>query len=314
MATMRSVVIDPSAPARLALASVEAPHPTANEALIRVSTVSLNRGEVRNAGGAQAGFRPGWDLAGVIEQAAADGSGPKIGARVVGFVNNGAWAELAAVSTNRLAELPAEVTFAQAATLPVAGLTALFGLEKGGSLLQKRVLITGASGGVGHFAVQLAHQMGAIVVGHTRSAEREPFVRAAGADFVATGENAGNAADFGPYGLVLDGVAGQTLTEALRLLSPGGMYVLYGGTPATESTFNLGAFFRTGGLTMYGFILFYEIVQNPASLGLKRLAAMIAAGTLRPPIEIEAPWAEVGKIAQQLMDRGYSGKAVLHIS
>jgi NADPH:quinone reductase-like Zn-dependent oxidoreductase len=213
-----------------------------------------------------------------------------------------------------MAELPAEVTFAQAATLPVAGLTALYGLEKSGSLLQKRVLITGASGGVGNFGVQLARQMGAIVVGHTRGAEREAIVREAGAHYVATGEHAGNAADFGPYNLVLDGVAGSTLTEAIKLLAPGGMYVLYGGTPATESTFNLGSFFRTGGLILYGFYLFHESQYNPPSAGLKRLSAMIANGTLHAPIEVEAPWADIGKIAQRLMDRGYAGKAVLHIS
>jgi len=180
------------------------------------------------------------------------------------------------VATNRMAELPAEVTFAQAATLPVAGLTALYGLEKGGSLLQKRVLVTGASGGVGHFGVQLAQHMGAIVTGHTRSAQRAQFIRDAGAHYVASGDHAGNAADFGPYDLVLDGVAGQTLTEAIKLLTPGGTYVLYGGTPATESTFNLGSFFRTGGLNLYGFFLFYEVQQKSASHGLKRLAEMIA--------------------------------------
>jgi NADPH:quinone reductase-like Zn-dependent oxidoreductase len=213
-----------------------------------------------------------------------------------------------------VAELPAEVTFAQAATLPVAGLTALLGLEKGGSLLQKRVLVTGASGGVGHFGVQVARQMGAIVVGHTRSAEREPFVRDAGAHYVATGDHAGNAANFDPYDLVLDGVAGQTLTEAIKMLAPGGMYVLYGGTPATESTFHLGSFFRGGGLVLYGFYLFYETQKQPASHGLKRLADMIAVGTLRAPIEVEAPWTEIGKTAQQLMERGFAGKAVLHLS
>jgi len=313
MSTMQAVVVDPSATGHLAFASVEAPRPAPNQAVVRVSAISLNRGEVRNAGTAQAGFRPGWDLAGTVEQAPADGSGPKVGARVVGFVGNGAWAELVAVATNSLSELPGEVTFAQAATLPVAGLTALYGLEKGGNLLQKRVLIMGASGGVGNFGVQLARQMGAIVVGHTRGTEREPFVREAGAHYVATGENAGNARDFGPYDLVLDGVAGQTLTEAVKLLSPGGVYVLYGGTPATESTFNLGSFFRTGGLTIYGFILFYEVLHHPASAGLKRLVTMIAAGTLRPPIELEASWMEISRTAQQLMDRGYSGKAVLHL-
>src|SRR5579859_3738506 len=94
MATMQAVIVDPSATGCLTLANVEAPHPALNEALVRVSAISLNRGEVRNAGTAQTGSRPGWDLAGTIEQAAADGSGPKTGARVVGFVGGGAWAEL----------------------------------------------------------------------------------------------------------------------------------------------------------------------------------------------------------------------------
>src|SRR6202008_775002 len=93
----------------------------------------------------------GWDIAGVVERAAADGSGPPEGARVVGLVWTGGWSERAAVPTRQLAELPDAVSFEQAATLPVAGLTALHALQIGGFCLGKRVLVIGASGGVGRF-------------------------------------------------------------------------------------------------------------------------------------------------------------------
>jgi NADPH:quinone reductase-like Zn-dependent oxidoreductase len=137
----RAVVVDPSAPGRLVIAPVADPAPERAEAIVRVRAISLNRGEVRRAGMAAGGWRPGWDLAGVVDVAAADGSGPRAGARVVGIVLEGAWAERVAVPTDALAELPEKVTFAQAATFPVAGLTALHALAKGGLLLGRRVLV-----------------------------------------------------------------------------------------------------------------------------------------------------------------------------
>src|SRR5689334_25030610 len=145
----RAVVVDPAAPGRLTIASVPDPTPDRSEAVVRVRAISLNRGEVRRAGMAAAGWRPGWDFAGEVERAAADGSGPRAGSRVVGMLGEGAWAERVAVPTHALAELPDKVTFSQAATLPVAGLTALYAMAKGGLLVGKRVLVTGATGGVG---------------------------------------------------------------------------------------------------------------------------------------------------------------------
>src|SRR5215210_4808217 len=118
---MRAVLVDKGAPANLSLGTTKEPMPASSEALVRVLAVSLNRGEVRRAQMAEDGFNLGWDLAGTVEQAADDGTGPREGARVAGFLASGAWAGLAAVPTNALAELAESVSFREAATLPVAG-------------------------------------------------------------------------------------------------------------------------------------------------------------------------------------------------
>ena len=121
MSTIQAVVIDPQVPQRLALHSVEAPIPSSVELLVRVEAISLNRGEVAfGVFGGKEGARIGWDFAGTVEQAAADGSGPAAGSRVVGL-SSGSWAELIAVQARDLAVLPESVSFTQAATLPIAG-------------------------------------------------------------------------------------------------------------------------------------------------------------------------------------------------
>src|SRR5919107_3281872 len=130
---MRAVVVNRKASARLTLEQVEPPEPAPAEALVRVAAFSLNRGEVRRIQATPDGWQPGWDLAGTVERAAADGSGPPEGARVVGFLPSGAWAELVAVPTDSVAALPEGVSFEEASTLPVAGLTALYALEEGGN-------------------------------------------------------------------------------------------------------------------------------------------------------------------------------------
>jgi NADPH:quinone reductase len=314
MGTMRALVVEPESPSRLALREVEEPAPGPSEALVRVAAISLNRGEVRRAmSTAEPGFRPGWDLAGTVERPAQDASGPPRGARVVGLLESGAWAQLAAVPTNALAQLPEGVSFAQAATLPVAGLTALYALEKGGGLVGRNVLITGASGGVGLFACRLARISGAGVVGVIRRAEREATVREAGAHEVVIGEDASAAREHGPYDLVLESVGGEALGNALSMLAMGGTCVAFGVSAAAETTFDVRTFYFTGGARLYGFILFHETLANPASGGLARLLQLVADNSLLPRIELEAPWTEIGEVAGRLIDRDYAGKAVLHV-
>jgi NADPH:quinone reductase len=125
------------------------PQPSPNEALVFVRATSVNRGELRLIAVRPNGWRPGQDVAGVVERAAADGSGPAVGARVIALLDEAGWAERVAVPIDRLAVLPDNVSFVSAATLPVAGTTALRTVRLGGDLAGQRVLITGASGAVG---------------------------------------------------------------------------------------------------------------------------------------------------------------------
>ena len=306
----RAVVVDPEAPGRLVLRPVPDPVADRGEAVVRVRALSLNRGEVRRAGMAAAGWRPGWDLAGTVELAAADGSGPRAGARVVGLLLEGAWAERVAVPTHALAELPDKVTFAQAATFPVAGLTALYALAKRGSLLARRVLVTGATGGVGDFATQFARLGGAHVTATVRRAEQGALVRQAGAHEIVVGEEVPATPK---YDLVIDSVGGRTLGTALAALERGAVCVTLGVSASAEVTFDTRTFFVTGRTTLYGFYLFAELGIEPAGDGLRRIADLVATGQVAPRISLERPWTDVGQVAQDLMARRFPGKAVLAI-
>lgn len=313
MKTMRAVVVDPNVSGRLAIREVDCPTPLPSQALVRVAAISLNRGEVRRSMTAQAGWQPGWDLAGTIEVAAADGSGFPVDTRVVGFVPSGAWAEFVAVPTDALAKLPDAVSFKAAATLPVAGLTALLALERGGLLLGKSVLITGASGGVGHFACQLARDAGATVTALVRRPELVEFVKNTGAQQIVVGSDRHSIAQYGAYDLILDSVGGETLPAVLESLAPDGTCVVFGATAGSDITFNASRFYGKGGLNLYGFILFHELKKQPASTGLTRLVNLLAEGLLVPHIDKEASWTEVSDVAQKLSDRRFLGKAVLFI-
>jgi NADPH:quinone reductase len=310
VADNRAVVVDPAAPGRLVIQSVPAPVPDRGEAVVRVRAISLNRGEVRRSTMADAGWRPGWDLAGHVDSAAADGSGPKVGTRVVGLLPEGAWAERVVVPTHALAELPDKVTFSQAATFPVAGLTALHALAKGGLLLGRRVLVTGATGGVGDFAVQLARLAGAHVTASARRADQVPALRQLGAHEVTVGDEIPASPKFD---LIVESVGGKTLGTALAALQRAGVCVTLGVSASAEVTFDARTFFISGRASLYGLYLFTELGSEPASVGLRRLADLVAAGQLAPHVSLERPWKDIAQVAQDLMARRYPGKAVLTV-
>jgi NADPH:quinone reductase-like Zn-dependent oxidoreductase len=198
---IRAVVVDPGAPGKLAIKPVELRDPDRDEVAVRVTAISLNRGETRRVvQQAEPGWRPAWDFAGVVETAAADGSGPRPGSRVVGILPCGAWAERVNCRTHAVAALPDAVADASAATLPVAGLTALHALRQGGLLLGRKVLVDGASGGVGHLACQLAVAAGAKVWGHVRREERRAAVAEWCGERVVLGRGLAAAKPHGPFG------------------------------------------------------------------------------------------------------------------
>jgi NADPH:quinone reductase-like Zn-dependent oxidoreductase len=269
------------------IVAVEDPSPRPNEALVRVRAFSLNRGEVL-----EPADEPGWDLAGVVGQPAADGSGPAPGARVVGLVRRGAWAELAAVPTSQLAVLPDGVSDAEAATLPTAGLTALRSLELGGLLLGKRVLVTGGTGGVGRYAVQLA--------------------ALAGADVAAPGRN--DSID-GEFDLVVDAVGGAFFTAGIEHVAPRGLVVnLATGSAEEIVTFRAARFDRAPGARIYTLNLLDELSRMNAADALACLVRLLDDGRLTAPVELEAPWQETGAAIDALLTRAISGKAVLHVT
>ena len=311
---VRALVVDEASPGRLALRPAKLAPATPREVTVRVTAISLNRGEVKRAlTTMNTGDRPGWDFAGIVEEAAQQGGGPKVGERVVGILPAGAWADRVRAPATSVAVLPEGVTYVQAATLPVAGLTALHALRKGGLLLGRKVLIDGASGGVGHFAVQLAAASGAEVYGHVRREELREAVAEWCTGGVVVGPGLDPARAHGPFHLIVDSVGGSALGAALGMLHPGGTCVTLGVSEGQAVTFDSAAFFRTTGVSLYGLMLFDELTRSEtAADGLGLLSRLVDRQVLRPRVDVEAPWTEAAEIARRLMDRQFIGKAVLH--
>ena len=113
------------------------------------------------------------------------------------------------------------------------------------------------------------------------------------------------------YDLVIESVGGRTLGTALAALERGGICVTLGVSASAEVTFDTRSFFVAGRTRLYGLYLFTELGNEPATVGLRRLADLVAAGQLAPHISLERPWTEIGQVAQDLMARRFPGKAVL---
>jgi NADPH2:quinone reductase len=304
---MRAVVNTPGGNAPVEIRDVPEPTPAPNEALVVVHAFSLNRGELRSLVNNEAGWIPGQDVSGVVLRSAANGLGPREGTRVVALTDEFGWAERVAVPTHRIVPLPDNVSFTQAATLPVAGLTALRCIRLGGALVGRRVLITGAAGGVGTLAIQIAAHSGAHVTAVVGSQERMAGLKELGAEDVVCGI----ANVPGRYALILESGGGASLSEAVKHVDANGTVVVYGNSSGETSTLSFQDFRAAQNARIQSFFYFTSFAEEMFAPDLAVLVALIADGRLRPVIGIERDWTDLAAVTELLRNRQVPGKAVL---
>jgi NADPH:quinone reductase-like Zn-dependent oxidoreductase len=302
---MRAVVVDPEAPGGIRVGEVAAPAPKPGQVVVDTHHASLNRGDVNDvrSGRVPAGAVLGSDLAGVVVRSCS--GGPEVGARVVALAA-GAFAQRVAVDIDALAEVPEAVDLAEAAALPVAGLAALQAVRAGmleAPVKGARVLVTGASGGVGRFAVQIAAYGGAHVIAVTSDARHAEVLVELGADDVVTSIPAVDE----PVDLVLDNVGGSALVAAWDRLASGGSVQCIGWSSGEPATFTPYAMVATG-RSLSSFV-----ITGPVGPDLANLVRLVEQGSLRVEIGWRGPLTRVADAVQALRDRQFSGKAVFDV-
>ncbi len=222
---------------------------------------------------------------------------------MVGHPAQGGWAEYAAVPTHSLAVLPDSVDSARAAALPLAGITALRLLRTAGSLAGRRVLLTGASGGVGHYVTELAVGAGAELTAVTATPLRGERLAELGATVVHDVAVAG-----GPFDVVLESTGGPDLPLALSKARPGGLLVWFGQASRTPVSLD---FFQLLGGPERVTIQHFHYACAPYGSDLSALVSLVEQGRLHPEIGRIADWAQTAETLVDLRERRIRGKAVL---
>ena len=290
---MHAVVTTPDQPGRLVNIEAPVPEPGPGQALVRIRATSINRGETRLIPSRPNGWAPGQDVAGIIEVAAE--GGPAAGTRVVGLADGGAWSELVAVPLERLTSLPDTVDFVQAACLPVAGTTALRALRALGEVVGRELLVTGASGGVGSLAVQLARDAGASVTAFARRPIPIDGIRVVAA-----------LAEDMRFDRAIDGVGGDVLGDVFGHLRPHAKVVFYaGGDPAP-----LGLGTLRGSPATIEALFVYE-APGRFDDDLATLVRFVSLGQLVPRVDRAVPIDQVNEALAALQAGGIDGKVVL---
>ncbi len=305
----------------LSLSEVDRPAPGVGEVRVRVHASSMNPADWHSITGTPFPVRlergltrpkhpiPGIDLAGIVDELGGGVTEFEVGDAVYGEVR-AAYAEYAAVPADAVVPKPSRLDFAQAATMPVAGLTALQGLRDiGGIHRGHAVLVNGASGGVGTFAVQIAKAMGAVVtaVCSTRNLE---MVRSIGADDVIDYTDA----DFtrsGPYDLILDCVGDRSVADCRRAMAPGGVYVAVGGPKRMSRLLARAAWMAIRSIGSSRKMRLVIAKARPADL--VTLAEMADAGDIVPVIDRTYPLAGVPDAVRNQGAGHARGKTVIAI-
>ena len=307
----------------LQLRDIGKPEIAVDEVLVRVHAAGVDRGvwhlmtglayPIRLAG---YGFRapktpvPGTNMAGVVEAAGNDVTRFQPGDEVFG-IGKGAFAEYARAPENKLAVKPGNLTFAQAAAVPVSGLTALQGLRDHGRVQPgQTVLITGASGGVGTFAVQLATAFGVQVTG-VCSTVKADLVRSLGAGHVIDYTREDFADGTRRFDLVLDTAGRRSLLQLRRALAPRGTLVLVGGEGGGRWTGGFGRQLRAVVLSPFVRQRLRSLISTERRADLLVLKDLIEAGTVTPVINTSYPLSEAAKALADADEGHGRGKAVI---
>jgi NADPH:quinone reductase-like Zn-dependent oxidoreductase len=289
----------------LVWAEVDDPEPRPDELVVSVAAFSVNRGETFLLENPKPGWRPGKDVAGVVTRAADTGYGPPVGTRVVAHPESGGWAESVAVTTSRVAALPDAISFEVAAALPLAGLTALRLSRTIGSMTSRRILLTGASGGVGHYFVELVAAQGAEVCAVSASHDRGERLRTFGATDVI--ERVADAK--GPFDIGLDSIGGSSTAAVLRKLHDHGLLIWFGQASRVAPTLDFLNWSGGSSATIRKFSYTDSTICDGDDLA--TLVHLVAMGRLHPEIGMSAAWSETNDVIRALVARRVRGNAVL---
>ena len=312
METMKAVrVHEYGGPEVLKYENAPRPRPVAGEVLVRIHAAGVNpvdwkvrAGQLKHVIAYPMPMIPGWDVSGVVEATGPNVTRLKKGDEVYGqpdVVRNGTYAEFTVVPESELALKPTSIDHVHAASVPIAALTAWQGLfDVGGLRTGQKVLIHGAAGGIGSFAVQLARWKGAHVIG-TASGSNQEFLRNLGAELAIDYENARFDDHVCNVDLVLDTIGGDTLKRSWKVLKKGGILVSTVEMPAAQEAEAHGV--RAAMVSMK---------VDPDQLA--EIAKLVDAGMLRPIVEAVFPLEEA-RHAQELSQTGHArGKIVLKVA
>jgi len=277
---MKAVVSTPGGERWAELRDVPMPEPGGDELLVEVHAAGINRGELALVQ-MREDFRPGQEIAGVVAD------GPRKGERVVGLADWHGWAEYASVPEHRTVALPDDIDFATAAALPMAGNTALNLIRLSGDLLGRSVTVTGASGGVGVIACQLARLAGANVTAVSAVTED-----------VAEGQD-----------VILESAGGASLDQALAKVALGGLILVFGNSSKEPSKLDFRDFAGRDRVRVQSF--FSAHYEHLAADNLRTLLGLVAEGRLHVEVGLETPLTEVNDALDALDQRRVSGKAIL---
>ena len=309
----------------LELTQVERPTPADDRVLVRVRATSMNPVDWHEVTGEpylvriQEGFRkpakhpiPGTDVAGVVEAVGAGVTRFKAGDEVFGMAS-GSFAEYVAAREDQVVAKPANLTFEQAAAVPVAAITALQALRKTGRISAgQKVLVNGASGGVGTFAVQIAKSFGTEVTA-VCSGRNVDAVKALGADEVIDYTLADFTRGGQQYDLILDIAGNRSLADIRRVLAAKGTLVVVGGPKHNRWIGPLGSLLRTLAVSAFSSQRLVGMLAKNNADDLAALAELLESGKVAPLVEKTYPLTELPAALARLGEGHSQGKLVVTV-